>query len=66
MTIRRDGKDREIVFVCDVGTCPTEFTLNDSSFNLTWAAAKREGWETKKMGSGQNAAWLHACPGCML
>lgn len=60
MTIHRDRGD--IVIECDVGTCPNTFTLNDSDFHLTWNAAKRDGWETKKI-AGE---WLHACPGCIL
>lgn len=58
MTIRRDyGK---VVFECD--KCDEEYTLDDGDFDLTYQAAKRDGWETKKFGRD----WLHACPRCML
>lgn len=56
MTIRRNRGD--ITFECD--RCEREFTLDSDDFDLTWQAAKREGWKAEKVGKD----WLHECTDC--
>jgi hypothetical protein len=60
MTIEKDG--RRQYFSCDIVNCDAEFDFERDDFPTAWAAAKREGWETKKIGRD----WLHACPRHML
>jgi hypothetical protein len=55
MMDRQHGK---VVFECD--SCPEVFEGDSGEFNEVGAAAKREGWKTKKIGS----EWMHGCPKC--
>lgn len=55
MIDRQDGK---ILFECD--QCDEVWDSGTSDFQEAWAAAKREGWRTRKIGT----EWVHACPSC--
>jgi predicted RNA-binding Zn-ribbon protein involved in translation (DUF1610 family) len=56
MTIHRDHGN--VVFECD--GCDDTFTIDDPDFSVSWAAAKRDDWITRKLGS----EWHHYCPNC--
>jgi hypothetical protein len=47
-----------VIIECD--RCETQFTLDSPDYELTWAAAKRDGWEAKKIGKD----WVNGCPNC--
>jgi DnaJ domain len=56
MTIHRDHGN--VVFECD--GCDDTFTIDDPDFALSWTAAKRDNWITRKIGP----EWHHYCPNC--
>lgn len=45
------------VFSCNREGCGAQLTVPANSFNDAWAAAKKQGWVTGKVG----AVWLHWC-----
>jgi hypothetical protein len=56
MIDRQFGK---IIIECD--SCDETFAGEpDQEFSSVWAAAKREGWSTRKIAN----EWLHGCPKC--
>jgi rubredoxin len=55
MIDRQHGK---IIFECD--SCDETFDAETGDFNDAWAAAKRDGWRSRKIAS----EWLHGCPKC--
>jgi hypothetical protein len=55
MIDRQYGK---LVFECDA--CEATFEGDNDDFQADWAAAKREGWKTRQIGSD----WVHTCPEC--
>lgn len=62
MSIERNKDTDTITFICD--TCGEDFEGDShESFADSWAAAKREGWRTRKI-AGE---WVHGChkPNCL-
>lgn len=57
MIDRQHGK---LVFECDC--CPETFEGESVEFAEAWAAAKRDGWRSKKIGE----EWVHSCGKCRL
>jgi hypothetical protein len=55
MIDRQYGK---LVFECD--SCPETFGGDSDDFSAAWAAAKSEGWSSRKIAD----EWLHGCPKC--
>jgi hypothetical protein len=56
MIDRQHGK---LLFECD--SCGEVFDGESGEFSEVWAAAKRDGWRTRKMGDED---WVHSCPNC--
>ena len=57
MTIDRQGL--KIYIECD--SCTGIFEgAERAEFKDVWAAAKRDGWRTRKIGN----EWVHGCPKC--
>lgn len=56
MSISR--KQGDVHIECD--SCTAEFTIHSDSFEDTYNAAKRDGWNAEKVGKD----WLHGCPLC--
>lgn len=55
MIDRQHGK---VLIECD--SCDEVFDEDSDDFKIVWAAAKRDGWRTKKIGN----EWVHGCPKC--
>lgn len=53
MIDRQYGK---LVFECDA--CDATYQGETDDFKAEWAAAKRDGWKTRQIGSD----WVHMCP----
>lgn len=54
-----DRQGSKILIECD--SCDDVFEGDeDAEFAEVWAAAKREGWRTKKIGE----EWVHGCGKC--
>lgn len=54
-----DRQGARIIFECD--SCDATLEGDDhEEFKEVWAAAKEEGWRTRKIGG----EWVHACPRC--
>jgi hypothetical protein len=56
-----DRQDGKIVWECD--SCEETFSwpaTGDGAFKEGWAAAKAEGWRTRKVGD----EWVHGCERC--
>ncbi len=54
-----DRQGGKIIWECD--SCDETFEWEDrDSFSEGWAAAKRDGWKTQKIGN----EWVHGCPQC--
>ena len=60
--IEREGG--KLLFVCDECNEAFESKENDGygqvGFNITWGAAKDEGWRARKIDND----WVHTCPDC--
>lgn len=55
MIDRQHGK---IVIECD--SCDDVFEGDSDDWQTVWAAAKQDGWRSKKIGS----EWVHGCKKC--
>lgn len=55
MIDRQHGK---LIFECD--SCPEMFDADTDDFSDAWAAARREGWYSRKIAN----EWLHGCGKC--
>lgn len=48
----------EVSFECN--SCGETFEMGSENFDITWNAAKRDGWTAKKIGND----WIHTCNEC--
>jgi hypothetical protein len=54
-----DRQGLKVLIECD--SCDEVFSGDDlAKFKDVWAAAKREGWRTRKIGE----EWVHGCSRC--
>jgi hypothetical protein len=54
-----DRQGSKVLIECD--SCDEVFSGDeDAEFKDVWAAAKRDGWRTRKVGND----WVHGCPKC--
>ncbi len=54
-----DRQGNRVLIECD--SCEEVFEgEEDEEFQQVWAAAKRDGWRTKKIGD----EWVHGCDKC--